>query len=46
MSAEHIAVTGGSRPEPEVIAQRANAQSRSPLAQLPSEIKELIFQEL
>ncbi|KAM0203342.1 hypothetical protein ACHAQI_010403 [Fusarium lateritium] len=39
-------VSGGARPDPEAIAQRADQQSLSPLVQLPSEIKELIFQEL
>ncbi|KAM0499110.1 hypothetical protein ACHAP8_005819 [Fusarium lateritium] len=34
------------RPEQETIAQRANPQFTSALVQLPTEIKELIFEEL
>ncbi|KAL6915125.1 hypothetical protein FSHL1_012798 [Fusarium sambucinum] len=45
-SVDQIAGSTQTRPEQETIAQRANPQFTSALVQLPTEIKELIFEEL
>jgi hypothetical protein len=45
-NAKHPTVNGGSRPQPQDIARRADPQTASALVQLPTEIKEIIFQEL